>query len=358
MGLGKLMHNNGPGQVIWAVTNVCNAHCEFCSYPTGKGGKAAYVDFATAKKALDVMAARNWRILSFTGGEPLLNPDIYRIISYAVELGFVTRTGTNGRVLSAEVIKKLKATGLRNFWISIDSEQEEKHDANRGIPGLIAHIRKMVPLLKAEGISVNAAVPVNKLISNYEVFLDYLHGLGLDTVAFCYPMICMEASYGGAAESSLVEFTPGELTQVLKKIKELKKNRRGRTRIINPAEGLAEIINMQEGKTSRFQCLGGYKFFYLDWNLILFKCAFLAENYGSLLDVEPGREFPPSGCSRCMWQCFRDPSVYYHLLESMGSLKKAIYQGNFRRAAGIIGDRRNLDSARAWIGLARDRFYS
>lgn len=48
---------------------------------------------------------RNWRIISFTGGEPLLNPDVYKIITYAVDKGFITWTGTNGRILSKEVLR-------------------------------------------------------------------------------------------------------------------------------------------------------------------------------------------------------------------------------------------------------------
>lgn len=358
MGLFDLVKGYGTGQIIWAVTNVCNAGCQFCSYTTGKGGDPVYVDREKAEQVLDILEQRNWKIISFTGGEPLLNPDIYHIITSAVKRGFITRTGSNGRLLSAEVIKKLKKTGIRNFWISIDSEDEERHNANRGITDLLAHVKKMIPLLKEEGVRVNASVPINKLVGDYPRLLDSLVEMGLDTVAFCYPMTVMEASYGGAAASHLVEYTPGELAVVLKTIMQLKAQKYRKTRIVNPRAGLADIIGMQQGKPGRYPCLGGYKYFYLDWNLTLYRCAFLSENYGNILELHPGQSFAPSSCDRCVWQCFRDPSVCYFVLESFRKAGEEIRKGSWQKAAAALGDRRNKESLAAWAGMAADRFYA
>lgn len=350
--------DDGTGQVIWAITNVCNAGCSFCSYPKGKAGATRYVDYETACKALDIMEERNWRMLSFTGGEPLLNPESFKIISTAVKKGFITRTGTNGRLLTPEVVSKLQETGLRNFWISIDSEDEEKHDLNRGLPGVMKHIKEMVPKLKEAGVNVNAAVAVNKLIGDFERLIDALLELGLDTVAFCYPMTVMEASYGGAAESDLVEFNSGELVQALETIRRLKKEKYRGIRVVNPDLGLQEIINAQKGQLTRYPCLGGYKFFYLDWNLTLYRCAYLAENFGNLLELPRDKDFTYSACDKCMWQCFRDPSVYYHLLGSMNKAGKAIRTGEVREAWRSMTSPEFRGSMGAWLGLLKDRGYA
>lgn len=350
MRLRQLLQNGGTGQVIWAVTNVCNAKCAFCSYPRGKGGAPRYVDFPTARRVLDILYERNLRIISFTGGEPLLNPDIIDIITYAARRGFITRTGTNGHVLSPALIDRLRDTGLRNMWISLDSEDEDKHDKNRGIPGLSRHIRKMVPLLLRAGIKVNIAAPVNKLIGDFTAFADHVRGLGLDTIAFCYPMTAMAASYGGAADSDLVEFTPPELVRALTAIKALKRS--GRVKVVNPTAGLEEMIRQQRGETSRFPCLGGYKFFYLDWNLTLYRCAFLSENYGSVLELGD-RTFNPRQCHQCMWQCFRDPSVFYYLPLV---LRRSADDGAWRRLG--LSARQAAVSAAAWLELAHNGFFA
>ena len=344
------------GQVIWAITNVCNAKCSFCSYPDGKGGEPCHVDLATARKVLDMLYQRNLRIISFTGGEPLLNPDVYPIIRYAVDKGFITRTGTNGSALNPVTIEKLKQSGIRNIWISLDSEDAALHDKNRGIPGLTAHIREMVPLMKQAGLRVNAAAPVNKLIGDWRAFLSHVRSLGLDTVAFCYPMTAMAASYGGAAASSLVEFTPEELLKALQEIKELKERPYEGVRIINPAAGLEEMMRFQAGEAAKFPCLGGYKFFYLDWKLTLYRCAFLAENFGNVLELGD-RTFPPSDCNRCMWQCFRDPSVFYHIPLKFHRLATGGLSSAAGNLGGLFGQSSRV-SGKAWLDLVRDNFYA
>lgn len=342
--------------MIWAITNACNAECHFCSYPKGKGGKRTSVDYSTAQRVLDVLGARNWKIISFTGGDPLMNPDLFQIIRYAADNGFITRTGTNGWLLDEKTVYKLVFSGIRNFWISIDSEVPEKHEKNRGLPGLFERLRKVIPLLKLNNVKVNAAVPINKLIGNYRELLDFLSELGLDRVAFCYPMTTMDASYGGAADSELVDFTPTELKQVINEILDIKKSI-GQKRIINPVEGLKDVIYRQEGAKSKYPCLGGYKFFYLDWNLTLFRCAVLAENYGSVLKLG-NREFTYSECDQCHWQCFRDPGIYYHPLIKINRIAASIREGKITEAVSGLADTRNFKSLSAWFDLAVNRFYA
>lgn len=352
----KLLSKGGSGQVIWAITNTCNARCRFCSYPRGKGGNAKFVDYPTAQRVIDVFAGRNWKIISFTGGDPLLHPELYRIIRYAADNGFITRTGTNGWLLDEAAAYRLAWSGIRNFWISIDSEDPQKHEVNRGLPGLFERLRKALPVLQKNGVQVNAAVPVNRLIGDYGRLLDFLRDLGLERVAFCYPMTAMDASYGGAADSELVQFTPEELKKILTELIRLKKGS-GRKRIINPVEGMEDIVRRQSGGSSRFPCLGGYKFFYLDWDLILYKCAFLQENYGSVMKLG-SREFAPAECDRCHWQCFRDPGVFYHPLVQTARIFTNLRQGRLVEALSAMADSRNWHSLSAWVELAANGFYA
>ncbi|BBB92086.1 MAG TPA: radical SAM protein [Methylomusa anaerophila] len=343
-----------PGQVIWAVTNLCNAGCSFCSYPKGKGGPVKHVSFDDAKKVLDLLYDKNIRIISFTGGEPLLNPDIYEIIKYASAKGFFTRTGTNGAVLNYKTIRKLKDSGVRNVWISIDSEIEKQHDSNRGIPGLMKHIRNMIPLMKEIGINVNAAAPINRLIRDYYAFAKHIRSLGLDTIAFCYPMTVMAASYGGAAASDLVELTPDELIETLGHIEKIKLSKYEGIRIVNPIAGLQEMVRFQKGNPPLFPCLGGYKFFYLDWNLTLYRCAFLSENFGNILDLG-NRQFHPTSCNQCMWQCFRDPSILYHL---PGLIHPKEPANAWQLGLKNLVDKRASQSLTAWFDLIKNNFYA
>ena len=50
--------------------------------------------------------------LCITGGEPLLNPDFFEIMSYAHDLGFMWGMTTNGTMIDEECVRKLKACGM------------------------------------------------------------------------------------------------------------------------------------------------------------------------------------------------------------------------------------------------------
>lgn len=347
--------NGGIGQVIWAITNVCNAKCNFCSYPKMGTSLPRYITYDQAKQVLDELDRRNLKIISFTGGDPFLHPDIFNIIRYASRKGFITRTGTNGSTLNPSNIVELKASGVRNVWISLDSEDEEKHDRNRGIPRLSRHIRDMIPLMRQQGLSVNIAAPVNKLIGDFQAFASHVRGLGLDTIAFCYPMTAMASSYGGAAASPLVDFSASELIRALTEIKKLKTSAPYGIRIINPIAGLDEMIGHVRQETPHFPCLGGHKFFYLDWDLTLYRCAFLQENFGHVLEIKDW-DFPATQCNKCMWQCFRDPSVYYYFPQALQRISQGSRSGWLKSAGCFISHEARL-SAAAWLDLIKNNFY-
>jgi len=90
------------------------------------------------KRILDAAAAQGVQALSFTGGEPMLFPDdLIDLMTYAGKIGIpFVRTGTNGFLLRhshkpdfedriKRLTDRLADTGLRNFWISIDSASAE-----------------------------------------------------------------------------------------------------------------------------------------------------------------------------------------------------------------------------------------
>ena len=79
-------------------------------------------------------------VLSFSGGEPLLHPDIIRMLSLAKRAGFTCTMTTNGTLL-ADKAQALVETGLDSLVISIDGP-EEIHDATRGVEGTFARARE------------------------------------------------------------------------------------------------------------------------------------------------------------------------------------------------------------------------
>lgn len=124
-------------QLFWECTLRCNLHCRHC----GSDCKASsvvrdmpYKDFA---KVLDSVAARTDShkvFVIFTGGEPLMRPDIESCVADVFRRGFPSGMVTNGIALTEARLSRLIDAGLHTMTISLDG-LEDTHDWMRQVPG-------------------------------------------------------------------------------------------------------------------------------------------------------------------------------------------------------------------------------
>lgn len=120
--------------VSWNTTNACNLYCAHCYRGSGQEA-AGELSNAEGMKLIDDIARAGFQIMIFSGGEPLLREDIFDLISHAREVGLRPVLGTNGTLLTLEVVERLKACGLMAAGISLDSLSAEAHDRLRGQRG-------------------------------------------------------------------------------------------------------------------------------------------------------------------------------------------------------------------------------
>ena len=147
----KLRLTRRPVLVHFEVTMRCNAKCDFCDYwKTDASARATEL-----KSFAD--AARHFRpmMITFTGGEPLLRPDLEHIIAECARAAPITWMSviTHGAMLTVPRAQSLWDAGLAQFAVSLDY-LDERHDAGRGIPGLAAKILRTVPHLTARDMTV------------------------------------------------------------------------------------------------------------------------------------------------------------------------------------------------------------
>jgi putative heme d1 biosynthesis radical SAM protein NirJ2 len=83
---------------------------------------------------LEQIAKAGFKIMIFSGGEPLMRPDIIELVVYARELGLRPVFGTNGTLLTVELARKLKEAGAMGMGISLDSLDKGKHNEFRRYP--------------------------------------------------------------------------------------------------------------------------------------------------------------------------------------------------------------------------------
>jgi molybdenum cofactor biosynthesis enzyme MoaA len=112
-----------------SVTNVCNAACDFCGFARNKtlAGPARYIDAEAFSRALPILHRRGIRYMTLQGGEPLVHPDIVRLVSDTTATGISCAVITNGWFLP-RYIEAMAAAGLSRLIVSIDSANLAQHE--------------------------------------------------------------------------------------------------------------------------------------------------------------------------------------------------------------------------------------
>jgi MoaA/NifB/PqqE/SkfB family radical SAM enzyme len=322
-----------PAVVDISVTNVCNAACDFCGFARGKGlaGPRRYLDPSGFAQALPILARRRVRYVTFQGGEPLVHPQIVALVSAAAGSGMQVALITNGWFLPQQA-GALAGAGLSRLMVSLDSERLAAHERNRGLAGLRLRIREGIRRVHEHGIPVTACVTLNRLL-RVEALPGTLEELGFDTVAFSYPR---RAPLGNTSlvyseDSSLLAREPGEVLEALAAIGRLKR----RFRVLDPAGALKEVARFIRGEPQRVPCVGGRKYFYLDWNLDIWRCEAWHRPLGSVFDLDsiPDQNDP---CNACMMSCYRHASVLMHGPLALTDSAQALARGDLASAARAL----------------------
>ena len=121
--------------VSWMTTNKCNLTCKHCYQDACPDACANELTTDEARTLIDQIAAAGFKIMIFSGGEPLMRPDIYDLVAYAANKGLRPVFGTNGTLITPEVAGRLKECGACAMGISLDSLDRAKHDSFRGLEG-------------------------------------------------------------------------------------------------------------------------------------------------------------------------------------------------------------------------------
>lgn len=130
-----------PLGLLAELTYRCPLHCTYCSNPLEL---AAYRDELSTEDwlaALDAAARLGVLQVHFSGGEPLLRPDLAVLVAHANRLGLYTNLVTSGIPLAEKTLAALVDAGLDHLQLSIQDADAVAADA---VAGLRAHDRKLV----------------------------------------------------------------------------------------------------------------------------------------------------------------------------------------------------------------------
>lgn len=156
------MSLSAPFRVTWDITNRCNLQCRHCynaSY--SGGGTLPPSDLHTIAEAL---AHSGIFFATLSGGEPLMEPEIWKVISLFRDEKKSVQLISNGTLITEKVARKIKDFNVNSVQISLDG-LEETHNNQRGAQNCFKKSVQAIEYLLKENISV----VVNTLVSQRNV---------------------------------------------------------------------------------------------------------------------------------------------------------------------------------------------
>jgi MoaA/NifB/PqqE/SkfB family radical SAM enzyme len=96
----------------------CNLSCTYCNEFDNFSKPVA---IETLRQRVDKLAALGASVITISGGEPLLHPELDDLIRHMRRRGMIAGMITNGYLLTADRIRRLNAAGLDHLQISIDN---------------------------------------------------------------------------------------------------------------------------------------------------------------------------------------------------------------------------------------------
>jgi MoaA/NifB/PqqE/SkfB family radical SAM enzyme len=262
-----LIHRvEGPSHAQIGVTNACPQKCEYC-YNRDRKGRV--MDTATILKVIEDLKQMGLVWLGFTGGEPLLNRDIVKIVEGAGD-DCAKKLFTTGCTLTKRMASDLRSAGVFSVSVSLDHWIEEEHDRVRRYRGAFKTALKAIDILRNIAdihVSVSAVLPIDLIRENrVEEFLAFLINLGV------------HEAWLSEAKPSVESFWKNDL--IITEAERLylcglqdRYNREGKITV--------NYLSHFEGR-EHFGCNAGNKMVYVDAFGEVSPCVFIPMNFGNV----------------------------------------------------------------------------
>jgi len=147
--------------IVWNVTRRCNLRCVHCYSHSEDRDYSGELSTEEGEVLLDDLSEMGCPVVLFSGGEPLIRPDILDLIRHAAKKGMRAVLSTNGTLINSPVAAELHSIGLSYVGISLDGIGEH-HDAFRGVPGSFSRAMRAIRNCQNVGLKVGLRFTISK----------------------------------------------------------------------------------------------------------------------------------------------------------------------------------------------------
>ncbi|WP_135549438.1 pyrroloquinoline quinone biosynthesis protein PqqE [Paenibacillus cymbidii] len=155
------MQLNLPYALTAEVTHRCPLHCPYCSNPIELRQRESELSTQLWQDVLEQAGNLGVAQVHFTGGEPLLRPDLEQLVRHARDAGLYGNLITSGVGLSEERLRQLAEAGIDSIQLSVQASSAELADT---IAGFRAHElkRQAAQRIRASGIPLHMNVVLHR----------------------------------------------------------------------------------------------------------------------------------------------------------------------------------------------------
>lgn len=142
-----------PKWIAWEITRRCNLTCIHCRSSSEMETKS-HPDFSTeeAFRIIDDISSYAKPVIVLSGGEPLMRKDVFDIAKHGTEKGIRMCLATNGTLVTDDICKRIKESGIRIVSLSLDGSVEDVHDNFRNEKGAFKGAIRAAEFFRRHGI--------------------------------------------------------------------------------------------------------------------------------------------------------------------------------------------------------------
>jgi radical SAM protein len=152
-----------PFTVAWEITRACALACVHCRAEAQPQRDPRELTTEEGFRLIDELVEIGGPILIFTGGDPLMRPDLIDFVRYAAGRGLrVALSPTATALATRERLREARDAGVARVQISLDGSRPEIQDAFRGREGSFQRTVEILETVRDLGLSLQVGTTVSR----------------------------------------------------------------------------------------------------------------------------------------------------------------------------------------------------
>jgi radical SAM protein with 4Fe4S-binding SPASM domain len=278
-----------PAHPAWEVTGACNLRCIHCHASSGTPA-AGELSTDEGKRFIDQLArADEFRMLVYTGGEPLVRPDLFTLLHHSRRAGLVNVIATNGTLIDDRVAERLREAGVAGVAVSLDSSLEVVHNRIRANPEAFQLALRGMRASRRAGMLLQ--INTTAMAYNFDTLRDLIDLADREGAGIMLMYQLVPVGRGGRIGSAALDTAENE-----KLLRYLAEQQKDIATLVEPVagpqywpylmerEGFTSAAHLAAARPLFHGCAAGRGFVYIKADGEVWPCPFIEVSGGSLRD--------------------------------------------------------------------------